>query len=409
MPDTHPDSPAAPPDYWGGREHPDTWRAAALERIERLRKGNLRIIVVDRNGRPVPGAEVRVDQQRHAFKFGVAGPARRLVDSTDPDNLRYQQEVARLFNTFTFENDLKWASANLPAVDQAVAWLQARDFSIRGHCLLWGSYQHLDKTARELRGAELLAAMRTHVTEFAAHMRGKLYLWDVVNEAGSNTEVWDSVGWEAFGDSFRWARAADPDARLCYNDYGIINESPEYRAQVAARIRDLLDRDAPVDVLGIQGHMNLPLTPVSRVLEIMDEWAAFGKDLEITEFDLGLWDDEAHARYLADVMTAALSHPKMTAFIQWGLWEGSHWRAKEGGALLRRDWSPRPALAAYEDLVFNQWWTRWQGATDDQGSAALRAFHGAHKVTVAAGRDETSALVDLAPGQEGVVEVRAPD
>lgn len=388
-------------DYWGGRAHPDDWREPALQRIEQLRKGDLRITVTDPAGNPVPDAVVKIEQLRHAFRFGTAAPAGRFLDQTNPDNLRFQQEVERLYNTVTFENDLKWpamSDGNTERVERAIDWLHQRGIQVRGHCLLWGSFQHLHASIRDLRGPELLEACKAHVTDYARRFDGKLYLWDVVNEAGSNVEVWNNIGWEAFPDSFRWAREADPDVQLCYNDYGIVNENPVYRAKVAARIRQLLDAGAPVDVLGIQAHMNTPLTPIHRVLEIMDEWADFGLPLEITEFDLGCPDDQVHADYVRDFMIAAFSHPKLQAFIMWGFWEGSHWRAKDSGAMFRRDWSPRPAQEAWEDLVFNQWWTRADEKTDNAGSASTRAFYGKHRVTVESAVGKAGAEIELLPG-----------
>jgi endo-1,4-beta-xylanase len=396
-------------DYWAGRPHPDTWRQPALDRIERIRKGDLSVKVLDAGGKPVPGAVVRVTQKRHDFRFGTALPARRLVDTLNPDNLRFQQEVARLFNTVTFENDLKWAAMSetgLQTVDEAIEWLRAHDIDARGHCLLWGSYQHIPPPFNALRGEELLDACRDHVTDYVTRMRGKLYLWDVVNEAGSNVQVWDDIGWEAFPDAFRWARAADPNVLLSYNDYGIVNENPTYRKQVADRIHYLLDHDAPLDVLGIQAHMSLPLTPMDRVLEILDEWAHFGKDLEITEFDVGLPDDRMHAEYVRDFMIAVFSHPSVKAFIQWGFWEGSHWRARSGAAMFRRDWTKRPAEEAYEDLVFNQWWTKWDGKTDAEGSATLRAFYGTHQVTAELNGKSAKATVKLIPGEKATVGLK---
>ena len=396
-------------DYWGGREHPDDWREPALRRIEALRKGDLTVRVLDAAGRPLPRAAVHVAQQRHHFRFGTAAPAGRFVDTTNPDNVRFQQEVARLFNTVTFENDLKWPAigdGSLRTVLAAADWLRTHDIDLRGHCLLWGSYVHIPKPSQDLRKEALRTALQAHVTDYASRMRGRLYLWDVVNEAGSNTEVWDEVGWEGFADAFRWARAADPQVRLCYNDYNISQDNGEYRAKVRARIQYLLDRNVPLEVLGDQAHMSLPLTPIHRVLEIWDEWARFGKDLEVTEFDLGCQDDKAHAAYVRDYLIAAFSHPAMKSFIQWGFWEGSHWRAKDGGAMFRRDWSKRPAQEAYEDLVLRQWWTRWQGLTAANGEGRLRAFYGRHEVTAELGGKRGTAEVELVPGGQGVVEVK---
>ncbi|HSV72697.1 MAG TPA: endo-1,4-beta-xylanase, partial [Chthonomonadales bacterium] len=401
-------------DPWAGRANPDTWRAAALRRIERYRKGDVVVSVVDRRGQPVRGASVRVEQTRHRFRFGTAAPAGRIVDTTDPENARFRRELERLYNTVTFENDLKhaaqeWGPGIGPALArQAEPWLRERGIEVRGHVLAWGDWHHLPSSLRDLRGAALREALERHVREYVSAWRGKLYLWDVVNEAANNTAVWESTGWEAFADAFRWARETDPNVRLAYNDFNIINEAPAHRRIASGRIRYLLDRGAPVDTLGIQGHMSMPLTPVYRVLEILDEWAAFGKDLEITEFTVGCPDDRVHGEYVRDVMIAAFSHPRVTAFIVWGFWEGSHWRARDGAAMFRRDWSKRPAQVHWEDLVHRQWWTRWNGRTGPDGSARTRAFYGKHRVTVTHAGRTTVATLDTRPGVPARARVVLP-
>jgi len=291
-------------------------------------------------------------------------------------------------------------------VAKALAWLRARHIEVRGHCLLWGAYRHLPPSAAKLRGRALLDACREHVLDYARRMRGKVYVWDVVNEAATNVELWKEIGWENFPGAFRWTRGADPNVLLSYNDYGIVDDNrPRQRAKVRKRIQYLLDHRAPLDVLGIQAHMRIPMTPMERVLEILDEWAAFGKSVEITEFDLGCRDDRVHAAYVRDFMTAVFSHPKVTAFIMWGFWEGSHWRGGEGGAMFRRDWSKRPAQEAWEDLVFRQWWTDWKGRTRDDGRVTLRAFYGNYEVTAETVGKTIRRKVRLEPGTGGPLEV----
>jgi endo-1,4-beta-xylanase len=399
-------------DYWGGEPHPDTWRDAALARIEKIRKGDLTVKVVDARGKPVPGVAVKVEMKRHFFRFGTAAPAARLLDTTNPDNLRYQQEVKRLFNTVTFENDLKWdqnSPETLARVDKASDWLKSNGFDVRGHTLVWGSFRYLPQSIRSLRGEELRNAIKAHVTDYVSRMSGKVYLWDVVNEAGLNTEVWDSTGWESFSDVFKWASGLDPYSQLCYNDFNILNENAAgtgYRNKVAERIRMLLASKAPVHVLGIQGHMGTPLTPIHRVLEILDIWGNFGPPLEITEYDLGVQDDTVHGDYSRDFLIACFSHPKVQSFIMWGFWEGSHWRAREGGAMFRRDWSKRPAALAYEDLVLNKWWTRANLKTAASGQAKTRGFYGTYEITASKGGKQFTQQFDLKPGGPGTLTLR---
>lgn len=396
-------------DWYGGRPHPDTWRAPALARIEQLRKGDLTITVVDVAGQPVPNARVAVKQQRHFFRFGSAVPAVRLADTADPDSLRMQREIARLYNTVTFENDLKWHDPNPKSdkvVDTALAWLKDHEIAPRGHNLIWGSFKYSPKSLKALDREALRAALARRVADQAGRYRGVPYLWDVVNEAVSEHDVWDKAGWDLFPASFKLAKQADPAALTCYNDFGILTDNRPHRTAAAARIRDLLAAGAPVDRLGMQAHMGVPLVPIPRVLELMDEWASFGPELEITEFDLGGCDDDAvHGEYVRDMLLAAFSHPKLRAFIMWGFWEGAHWRAKEHAQMFNRDWTPRPAQAAWEQLVLHDWWTDWHGTSRADGSARLRAFYGRQAVTVEDGGRTSTATVELVPGGPNAVRV----
>ncbi|MBV9863740.1 MAG: endo-1,4-beta-xylanase [Abitibacteriaceae bacterium] len=400
-------------DYWGGQQPTDDWRAPALERIEKIREGDVKVRVVDATGQLVPGATVKIEQQAHYFRFGTAAPVARILDQKHPDSVRFQQELKRLYNTLTFESDLKWTDINeskLQQVEQAIPWLHANGIiNIRGHNLLWGSKQCMPQAVQNLSKEELLKACHDHVTALASRMRGKVYLWDVVNEAATNTWLWDTIGWENFANAYKWAHEADPTALLCYNDYDIINEAqhgPAQRLKVKARIQYLLDHGAPLDVLGFQGHMGAPLTTPSRIIEIVEEMAKFNKPIEITEFDAGIPDDQVHGQYVRDCMTALFSEPAIHAFVMWGFWEGAHWRAAEGGAMFRKDWSKRPAQEAYEDLVFHQWWTNATLTTDTAGQANTRAFYGLHHVTITKDGQQTTQTLQLLPGTPGEMVVK---
>ena len=389
----------------------DTWRKPALARIEKMRKGDLVVHVVDPDGNAVPGATVRIEQKRHLFRFGTAGPASRLLDG-DPDSVRYRQEVKRLFNTFVFENDMKWETISPPTfdrLDKALVWLEANHLAVRGHNLVWGSRKYLPASVKELHGAELLAAIHTHIDDYTKRYQGKVYVWDVVNEAGAETEVWQDVGWENFANAFKWARAQDTKAQLCYNEYNITNREPvgtAYYERVKARIKQLQDAGAPVTTLGDQAHIGLPMTPIGEVLDIWNDYEKFGLPVEITEFDFSCLDDKVHGDYCRDFLIAAFSDPKIESFIMWGFWEGSHWLGDKGGAMLRRDWSKRPAALAYEDLVLKQWWTRARLSTDIGGGCATRAFYGTHTLTVEKDGRTATQEIELLPGGSGVVTIK---
>ncbi|HEX8236263.1 MAG TPA: endo-1,4-beta-xylanase [Abditibacteriaceae bacterium] len=401
-------------DWYGGVEVSDAWRKPALERIEKIRKGDIRVLVTDATGRPVPDSTVSIEQKRHLFRFGSAVVAGRLTDTSNPDNLRYQAEVKRLFNTVVFENDMKWPQSdnnmqNIARVEKALEWLRANNIAVRGHNLVWGSERYMPERTRSLSAEELAKVVEERTRAFAGRFKGQIYTWDVVNEAATNTWLWEKIGWANFADTYKWAREADPNALLAYNDYDMVNEAASggnQRKIVKQRIEYLLDNGAPLDIIGDQAHMGVPLTPISRVLEITDELAQYGKRIEFTELDLGVKDDKLHGEYVRDFLIAAFSHPSVDAVIQWGFWENAHWRARDGGAMFRKDWSKRPAQEAYEDLVLNQWWTRATGKADAQGTYATRAFYGTHTITVEQGGRKTTQEVQLLPGKAGTVTIK---
>ncbi|MBI5834004.1 MAG: endo-1,4-beta-xylanase [Armatimonadetes bacterium] len=398
-------------DYWGGRPHDDAWRAAATARIEQIRRGDLTIRVVDAAGKPVPGAKVTLRQQRHAFRFGSAVPAGRLLDPSS-DGQRFQQEVARLYNVVTFENDLKWhdtSPAEQERIDRAIAWCAQRGIDVRAHNLVWGSERFMPASTRGLETEALRAVVEKRVREHAARYVGRTYLWDVVNEAVTEHSLWDKLGQEEFAKVFTLAHEADPKARLCYNEYNLLNDRQAHWKRSLELARYLLDQGAPITTFGEQAHQGLPLQPMPRVLELLDEAAKLGLDIELTEFDLGgVEDDAVHGQYIKDFMTAVFSHPKVSAFILWGFWEGAHWRAGENAAMFRRDWTKKPAQEAWEDLVLRQWWSHFDGQSGADGTARTRVYYGNHAVTVEAGGKRAEATVERLAGGPDEVVVKLP-
>ena len=387
-------------DYWGGQKHDDGWKKAALQRIEKHRKGDLKVRVVDARGKAIPNATIKLAQTRQLFRWGSAVVARRLIETEDADDLRYQKEVARLFNTVVFENDLKWENRNERKTELALGalkWLQANKMDVRGHTLVWGARKYMPPVASEKWDdtEALRTLVRTRVREQATAFKGQLYVWDVVNEAATNIELWDKLGWDEFANVYTIAREIDPNVRLAYNDYNITNENKGtwHLELVKKRIQFLIDKKVPFDIIGDQAHISVPLTPIDRVLVRLDEMAKFGKPIEITEFDVQVHDDKIHGDYVRDFLIASFSQPQVESFVMWGFWEKSHWLAKEGGAMIRADWSKRPAQLAYEDLVLKQWMTNTTSKTARDGVLQTRAFLGDYDVVVSAnGKTKTMKL-----------------
>jgi len=381
-------------DLYGGQPHDDSWRPAANARIRHYRMGNLLVRVVDGLGKPVTGATVHIQQMRHAFHFGTAIAPEPLFAQT-PDGENYRKTLLRDFNYAVSENTLKWGSyggQGWAPSDKLLTWCHDHDLPVRGHNLFWPSYQWLPDDVKPLRGKAMRNAVHDHILDYVAKTRGRVVVWDVVNEAVTSHEVYDEAGKDLIAQAFVWAHETDPNVKLAYNDNTIFDTgggtAGKSDKQVDALLHYLIDEQhAPVSVLGIQSHMGggNPLVPASILLHNLDHWATYHLPIEITEYDASVQDDAAHGRYQDEFMTAIFSHPQITSFVQWGFWAGSHWLAKQGGAMYRLDWTPRPAALSYERLVFHDWWTDKTGRTDRAGAYPVRAFLGDYRVTVTRG------------------------
>jgi GH35 family endo-1,4-beta-xylanase len=407
--------PGVPPLYEGAEENA-LWRAAARERIDKIRKAPLTVTVVDGAGQPVAGAAVHVRMKRHAFGWGTAIAASTLMGRrpgiTAQDQEQYRRKILDNFNMAVLENDLKWPqweASRQPASD-ALGWLRANGVTrVRGHTLVWPSWRWLPPDLKSMAGdpAALRRRVLDHIEEIVTANAGALVAWDVVNEPFSNFDLLDILGDAEMAAWFKKARQHDPAVELFINDFGILSNEGADLAHQAHYLRTIqvLDRlGAGVQAIGLQGHFSSP-TPPARLLAVLDRFAGLGRPLAITEYDFETEDEALQARFTRDLLTVCFSHPAVREFLMWGFWAGSHW--KPLGAMLRRDWSERPAFQVWRDLVFREWWTDEKGSASPGGAWFLRGFLGDYDITACRGAQCSTVQATLAKGGTSVrVELR---
>ena len=386
------------------------WRAEADERIREHRMADLMVEVVDEWGQPVEGAEVQIRMTGHDYLFGTCVKASRL---TDPDivarnddfdreqflkdNAIYREKLQELFNFAVFENDMKWRNwsglrsergwtqaVTLDAVDQ----LEDYDFAIKSHTMLWGSWRNSPAylLERENDPEALRGAIHRHIVDQAKAFRGKVDYADVINEALSHNDLIEAVGWDQMAGWFKTAKEIMPETKLVINEFDILGNGGSEKRQDEhfALVERLLDEGAPIDVLGFQSHFwSTRLTPPERLYDIIERFAQFDLPMMVSEFDMNLLDEPLQADYSRDFLKLWFSHPATEAFLMWGFWANAHWFG-EPGAMFRDDWSPKPNLKAYTDLVFGEWWTEADLQTAADGEAAARVFKGQYEITISA-------------------------
>jgi GH35 family endo-1,4-beta-xylanase len=371
-----------------GRAADSGWRREADARIERHRKGEIRIEVRDEAGRAVEGARVEVNLVRHAFGFGTCVDANLLMGSS-ADSQKYREIVEKHFNLTVFENDMKWpavANGVPPVTDNAVAWLLERGFFVRGHNLVWPSWRWMPSQMQPYRDDPAALRQKTaeHITRTVKHFAGKLPEWDVVNEPYSEHDLIDALGGrEILLEWYRLAHEADPACKLYLNDYGIFDAGRavnEHADHFFETIKFLQDNGAPIHGVGIQSHFSSDLPGPEALLKTLDRFASFGLPIQSTELSINLEDRDTQADYLRDYMTVLFSHPKVEGIMLWGIWSKRHWRPQ--AALWGDDWAIRPNGQAYVDLLTKTWTTRELLTTDAAGGARARGFFGEYSLAV---------------------------
>ncbi len=400
-----------------GSELDAPWRTEANARIETYRKADFKVTVLDKDGLPVPNANVGIAMTNHAFRFGSAVVGSRLTAS-DSTNATYRSKFQSLFNAAVLENDLKWPFVETWSASSAVSgmnWLTSRGYPVRGHNVIWPSWGNMPPDCQGLATNDLRTRIDNRVFTALQQFPGKLYDWDVLNEPYDNNDVQGRIPGVSGVSSFtgrlgnaemvRWfqeARAADPTAHLFLNDYNVIEgEDTSHRAYTMAVLNYLIGQGAPIDAFGMQSHFKYNMTSMETYKSRIDAIAALGLRLAVTEFDADVIDESLQANFLRDYMTLIFSTPKADSFFVWGFWEGAHWLPQ--AAMLRSDFSEKAAAAMWRDLVFNQWWTDVHQATVSTGITTVRGFLGSYSVQVNALGTVKTVSSSLASGGQNLV------
>jgi endo-1,4-beta-xylanase len=306
------------------------------------------------------------------------------------DNEKYRQFILDNFNCVVLENDLKWPQweQNRDRALRAVRWMHDNGIrKVRGHNLVWPAWQYLPGSLRNLESNPdaLRKRILDHIQDVVTANRGTLMDWDVLNEAHTNKDLQRILGDDEMVRWFQVARDYDPDVKLFINDYNILSANGAnivHRNGYFDIITFLLSRDAPVDGIGMQGHFGSPTAP-ETMLRILDRFATFNRQIEITEFDFNTSDEELQAQFTRDLLITAFSHPSITNFLMWGFWEGQHWLPR--GAMVRKDWTTKPNYDVWREMVYTKWWTNELGATGEDGLYGVRGFLGDYEIVVTAG------------------------
>jgi GH35 family endo-1,4-beta-xylanase len=368
-------------------EASDRWKDEADKRIAQIRQRDVRVRVVDEQGKSVSGLSVHIRQTRQTFPFGAAVGPSLLRDQ------RYADFFKTHFNWAVFGNESKWYSnervqnqEDYRVADAMLTWCENNKVPVRGHCIFWEPEKWQPRWLRNLSGDPLRQAVEKRLTNAVTHFRGRFVHWDVNNEMLHGTFFKDRLGETIWPWMFKRVHELDPDVKLFVNDFNVLSVGKDFEKvetdEYVTSIRRLLDQGTPIHGIGIQGHVwkeDILATP-GVVKERLDKVATLGLPIWITEFDVADDNETSCAEKLDLVYRTAYSHPAVEGIIMWVFWSGGSWRGPNAG-LARRDWTLNEAGKRYEALM-KEWSTQTSGKTDQDGVFSFRGFHGDYEATV---------------------------
>jgi len=209
--------------------------------------------------------------------------------------------ITQQFNSITAENCMKSAiiqpkegEFDFTQSDRFVEFGLKNNMQIHGHTLVWHSqapaWFFVDDKGNDVSREVLIERMKNHIFTLVERYKGKVTSWDVVNEAimddGSlrQNKFFQIIGEDYIRLAFEFAREADPDAILMYNDYSMAHEGR--RNCIVKMINDFKEQGVKIDGIGMQGHMNMSFPPVEEFEKSLLAFAEQGVEVMITELDL---------------------------------------------------------------------------------------------------------------------------
>jgi endo-1,4-beta-xylanase len=294
----------------------------------------------------VTGVGLHARAAAKGLAFGAAVTTRQLVEPEMSALIRAECGL------LVAEYEMKWAELepqagrrHLRRADMLVAFAQRNGMALRGHTLVWHESEPAWLGGLDARATE--AALAAHIDATVVHWRGAIGTWDVANEAVApedgrpdalrRTRLLERLGPDHIAQAFHIARAADPAARLAYNDFGCEHATPWSRRRrlgVLALLRGLRRAGAPVQVLGVQAHLRAGQPFAAREWRaFLAEVAALGLTIEVTELDVNdaalpaaaAARDGAAAELVGRFLEATLAEPAVRALVTWGLSDRHSW------------------------------------------------------------------------------------
>ena len=239
------------------------------------------------------------DYYKKYFPIGVAV---RPSDLKSPEESKL---ILNEFNSITAENAMKmgpihpredryfWRDA-----DSIVDFGVRNKIKVRGHTLCWHAqtpgWLFIDSLGKDVSKEVLLGRLKSHIQTVVSRYKGKIYAWDVVNEAIADgpeflrkSKFTEITGEEFIEKAFEYAHEADPGAVLFYNDYN--TEIASKRDKIYRLLKGLKEKGVPVHGVGLQAHWSVSSPTREELEKSIEMFSSLGLQIQFTELDVSVY------------------------------------------------------------------------------------------------------------------------
>ncbi|TXG64104.1 hypothetical protein EZV62_011098 [Acer yangbiense] len=360
----------------------EEWSSHQQQSINKVRKTNVRIQALDKQGNPLRNATIFIEQKSPSFPFGCA------MNKNILNNPAYQNWFTSRFKVTTFENEMKWYSTepspgreDYSVPDAMINFAKQHNIAVRAHNIFWDDPKYQPGWLNSLSPTDLWKAVNKRITSIMSKYKGQVIAWDVVNENLHWNFFESKLGTKFSEVIYSKAHALDGATTLFMNDYNTIEERGDKQSEPAKYLEKLREIQKYPGIanakmaIGLEGHFNT--TDLPHMRSSIDTLAAAGLPIWLTEVDVQ--SGPSQAKYLEQVLREAHSHPKVKGIVIWSAWSAggcykmcltdNNFKNLPTGDVvdkLLKEWGSKAAAAA--------------GTTDANGFFKASLFHGDYQV-----------------------------
>lgn len=364
------------------------WVEESEARIEEIRKADLRIIVIDKAGNPVPRCPVQIAQKRHAFLFGLRLP-KAMPDNAPTKEAMSTTPLWRVFNAAALDHVTHWPATQPAAdkwdfenVEKQLAWATDRKLLARWGGIISSDPGRMPDWAAGLRGDDLRQAIEAHTEKVISKFGRHFEQFDVVTQLIDHKHLEKELGFAAIrrlytlAESQRPAGAASPFGRstVAFED----GFAPDRLRKALTQATAMREGFVPIDSLAIEVRLNGSLVeaPITRNLSFMGDP---GLPVVVTNLEVAGSSRAAAAVNLETALRAMFAHASVKGIFFAGL--RSEELHSEDAALINDEGGLTESGELLDRMVRELWWSNVTALADDLGNVKQRVFAGQYQLT----------------------------